>query len=136
MFLLDTNVVSEPTKPKPRPSVMAWLQAQAASDLFVSVITLGEITIGIESLEPGPKRDRLNAWQSTLASRGFAGRVLDVTHEIAVRWGQLEARHGRTLARLDTLIAATALLHDLTVVTRNMRDFEHLPVRAINPWLT
>jgi hypothetical protein len=135
MYLLDTNVVSEPIKPQPRPSVMTWLGEQRRSELFVSVITLGEIANGIERLQTGAKRDRLSIWQDTLEATHFAGRVLLVTRTIAVEWGRLEARYGRTLARLDALIGATALLHDLTIVTRNTRDFVHLPVRVFNPWL-
>lgn len=136
MYLLDTNVISEPIKPQPRSSVMEWLGRHRRADLFVSVITLGEVANGIERLEAGAKRNRLTVWQDTLEATQFAGRVLPVTRAIAVEWGQLEARYGRTLARLDTLIAATARLHGFAIVTRNTRDFDHLPVGVINPWIT
>jgi predicted nucleic acid-binding protein len=134
MLLLDTNVVSETTKPRPNPSVLDWLANQAGGDLFISVLTLAEIAHGIERLPQGEKRDRLRSWHAGLHQHAFAGRILDVTRPIALDWAHMEATAGRTLAVFDALIAATARVHNLAVVTRNERDFARLGVRIVNPW--
>jgi predicted nucleic acid-binding protein len=86
MLLLDTNVVSETTKPRPNASVLKWLESRSSSDLFVSVLTLGEIAHGIERLPGGAKRERLHVWHAGLHQRAFAGRILDVTRPIALDW--------------------------------------------------
>lgn len=101
MLLLDTNVVSETTKPRPNPSVLAWLENQASENLFISVLTLGEIAHGIARLPHGEKRDRLRAWHAGLHEHAFAGRVLDVTRPIALDWAHMEVTAGRTLAVFD-----------------------------------
>jgi predicted nucleic acid-binding protein len=134
MFLLDTNVVSEPSKPRPNPSVLAWLEAQSSSHLFISVLTLGEIAYGVDRLPQGERRERLLGWQAGLHQRQFAGRTLDVTRNIALDWARMEVVAGRTLSAFDALIAATARVNDLTLATRNERDFLRLGVRVINPW--
>lgn len=134
MFLLDTDIISETTKAQPRPAVISWLEAQRADDLFLSIITLGEIAYGIECLPAGEKRDRLALWRATLASTRFAGRIFDVTDNIMCEWARAEARARTTFSRFDALIAATARVHNLVVATRNETDFADFGVRLINPW--
>ncbi len=134
MFLLDTNVVSEPTKLRPHRNVVSWLQQQASNDIFVSVITICEIVRGVEQLPASGKREKLSAWLEAMGTPIFFGTMLDVTLPVAVEWGRMQARHRHTLPRNDALIAATALVYNLTVVTRNERDFAGLSVRVVNPW--
>ena len=133
-FLLDTNVLSEPGRRKPDAAVVNWLRQHDPEQLFVSVLTLGEIAFGAEARarrDPAAGR-RLAAWLGMLRAN-YADRVLPVTGEIAESWGRLRAR--RPLPVIDGLLAATALVHRFTVVTRNVRDFEGLGVRLLDPWL-
>jgi len=136
-FLLDTNLVSEWTKPKPDPGVIAWLAEADEDRLFISVITLAELCHGVERLPVGARRKRLDAWLSDELTTRFEGRVLPIDPVIAHAWGNLMARAqaaGRTLGAMDGFIAATALRHDLTLVTRDVADFEALGIRLENPW--
>jgi predicted nucleic acid-binding protein len=132
-FLLDTNVISEPRRRTPDAKVMAWLREQDSERFFISVLTVGEIAAGTESLA---RRDLV---ASRSLSRWFAGirreygdRVLPVTESVAEIWGRLRGR--RPLPVVDGLLAATALGHDLILVTRNERDFDGLDVQLLNPW--
>jgi predicted nucleic acid-binding protein len=136
-FLLDTNVVSEGTKPRPNSGVMAWLAAADESHVFLSVITLAELRNGVERLPAGARRARLDAWLTQQLPTRFETRLLPVDAETADICGYITARaraRGRTVEAMDALIAATAVQHDLTVVTRNVSDFEPLGARVINPW--
>ena len=136
MFLLDTNVISEPKRARPDAGVMAWLADQLLSDLHLSVITVGELRRGIVRLEPGRRRDDLDYWLTDLILR-YGARILPVDLEVTERWASL-AETARTLGRpsemTDELIAATAQVHGLTVVTRNLRHFEHSGCRLLSPW--
>lgn len=134
MFLLDTMVISEQGKRVVNPDVTAWLARVPASQLFVSVITLGEIAAGIEAqrnVDPAFS-ERLEQWARGMRD-AYVERTLPVDTAVALRWGELYTR----LKRRDTdlLIAATALEHDLTVVTRNSRHFEPTGVKLLNPYL-
>lgn len=136
-FLLDTNVVSEWVKPSPDIGVATWLAAADEETVFLSVMTLGEIRYGIERLPPGARRSRLDAWVKTDLPLRFEGRMLGIDATTADAWGFLTAlaqRRGHPIAAVDGLIAATACRHDLTLVTRNVRDFEPLDIRLLNPW--
>lgn len=136
-FLLDTNIPSETLRPQPDAKVSAWLQAQAKGDQFLSVVTFGELRRGIELLAPGTKRSKLEFFIEVTAPVWFGGRVLPVTQAIAERWGVIEAQRqnvGRPLGVPDGLIAATALEHDLILVTRNVKDFVGLGLTILNPW--
>ena len=135
MFILDTMVVSEDIKPRPNPRVRAWLRAIAPELQYLSVIYIGEIRFGIGRLPPGASKQRLETWYAGLIPF-FRGRFLQVDVAVAQRWGHLRGAVGRSLSAADSLIAATALVHDLTVVTRNERHFDDLGVRFLNPWLT
>jgi len=128
-FLLDTNVLSEFAKVQgPDRRVDEWLQAVPDETLYASVLTFAEIRRGIELLPLGRRRTHLESWRENLQV-SFAGRLLPVTKSIADRWAVLSAqaqRRGIPLAIIDGLLAATALEHNLTVVTRNSKDFADL----------
>jgi predicted nucleic acid-binding protein len=138
-FLLDTNVHSELVRPAPDRRVKRWMAAQDPNRLFISVVSFGELRKGIALLAPGKRRTELEAWIATDLLNLFAGRILIMTKSIAENWGVLDARRqlaGRPLDVPDGQIAATALEHDLTVVTRNVKDFDLLGVPVFNPWET
>jgi predicted nucleic acid-binding protein len=135
-YLLDTCLVSEVWKPSPNRGVLAWLADSVEDELHLSALSLGEIRKGIGGLADGKKKDGLLRDYALLRSR-FARRVLPVGDEVAERWGDVSAgatRAGRALHVVDGLIAATALVHGLSLVTRNVGDFSATPVPVINPW--
>ncbi len=136
-YLLDTNVLSEPTRKAPEPKVLKWLRAVDPGTLYVSVLSIGELQKGI-SLEPGKKKRATHeAWLEDILRNTEDGNILPIDAAVARKWGELTAAarlEGRTLAIVDALLAATALVHDLTVVTRNSRDFAGTCVRVFNPW--
>lgn len=136
MFLLDTNVISEPKRARPDSGVVAWLNDQLQSDFHLSVITVGELRRGIVRLDPSRRRDELDFWLAELIIR-FRERILPVDLDVTERWASLaEAQRaaGRASEMTDELIAATAHVHGLTVVTRNTRHFEHTGCRVLSPW--
>lgn len=135
LYLLDTNVVCEATAKAPQPEVMDWLEANS-EDCALSCITLGEIWKGIHLLPVGKRRAGLSRWASGI-ERDFAAATLPLDGKALKLWGQLYAKNeakGRNLGTLDSLIAATALAHDLVLVTRNTRDFPP-EVKVMNPWV-
>ena len=135
-YLLDTNVVSEPETKYPHLKVIEWIAARDPLTLHISAVTFGEIEEGMALLPDGNRRYRLESWRDLLAS-ATGERVIPVGFEIATAWGALRARvarEGRTMAPLDAFIAATAEVHDLILVTRNVRDFEAWGGRIFNPW--
>jgi predicted nucleic acid-binding protein len=135
-FLLDTNVLSEFSRTgEPDQHVDRWLKTTAEGSLFVSVLTFAEIRRGIELLPFGKRRTQLEQWQDEVVV-SFETRLLPVTKTIADRWALLSAqaqRRGTSLASIDGLIAATALEHDLTLATRNVKDFVGVGVTIFNP---
>ena len=137
MYLLDTNVISESTKPSPAPALKQWLQTHAADDIYLSVITIGEIRQGIERLPSSKRKENLTGWLEQGLLVAYADFILLVDLETVEIWGRLSARlrlAGRTMQTLDSLIAATALQHNLHVVTRNAQDFVHTGVHLVDPW--
>ena len=133
-YLVDANVLSEATRRQPDANVLAWLERHDA-ELHVSTLTLAEIVKGIHLLAQGKKRRDLEAWFEELVA-SFAGRVLPVDESVARAWGAFYAKHqrqGRLLSSFDSLLAATALAHGLTLATRNAVDFP-ADVSVINPW--
>jgi predicted nucleic acid-binding protein len=138
-FLLDTNVPSELIRTQPEPRVKTWIAAQSLDTLFISVVSFGELRKGITLRSPGKRTTELEVWLETDLPVLFSGRILPVTRSAAERWGVLEAQRqliGRPLDVPDGQIAATALEHDLTLVTRNVKDFADLGVTVFNPWDT
>jgi predicted nucleic acid-binding protein len=136
-YLVDTNIPSELTYPKPEPLVAEFLQQAGKQNVFVSTLTLGEICKGIGLLPPSAKRINLQAWLDSVLRGWFSERVLSVTTPIAERWGFLSAEarlRGKQLPVIDGLLAATALEHDLTLVTRNINHFTGLGLSLLNPW--
>lgn len=132
MFLLDTNVVSEMEKTSPDPGVVAWLESADWSDLFLSAISIAEIKQGILALPDGKRRRALEVALELLPDR-FAGRILPVDAPVALRYAEIQADAG-PLPILDTLLAATALVNHLTLVTRNTKDLARTGVRILDPW--
>jgi hypothetical protein len=133
MFLIDTNVISEATKPRPDARVQRWSSVRA-EETFISVMTVGEIVKGIERLPAGRRRENLHRWLDLLSSSAFKARILPVDEVVAAEWGRLNLALRRTLPCADSLLAATARVHDLSIATRNERDFAGLGVRLVNPW--
>ena len=134
MFLLDTMVVSDPTKTRPDPEVGAWLRASPPSQQFVSVLSMGEVQFGIRRLPPGARRERLNIWFRNDLTAFFGERTLPIDAIVADVWSGMRAAANRTVAPIDGLIAATALAHGLTIVSRNVRNFAGLGAPVLDPW--
>jgi predicted nucleic acid-binding protein len=135
-FLLDTNVISQPTKTIPNASAIRWLDGIRQSELFLSVITIQEIRTGVELLPVGKRRQALDAWVTKDLTSRFAGNILPVDEETADRCGYLVAatkKKGHTPELSDVLIAATAIVHGLTLVTLNGKHFEMFPVTLFTP---
>ena len=136
-FLLDTNVVSEAMRKQPNVRVLGWIAAQIEESLFISAITVGELRRGSLLLGDGKKRKALLRWIETGIKAEFANRILPVDSAVMEHWANLEAstvKAGRRLPVMDSLIAATALAHGLTLATRNVADFETAGVRILDPW--
>ena len=135
-FLLDTNVVSEWTKPRPNAGVIAWLAGADEDQVYLSVVTLAELRHGIDLLK-GHRRASLDEWLSRDLVLRFEARIIPVELAIADEWGRLVARReaqGRPIGAMDALLAATAEVHSLTLVTRNRSDFATTVRSLLNPW--
>ena len=136
-YLLDTNLVSELVRARPEQRVLDWVAHQTATDLYLSAITVGELTRGIAKLPAGRRRSTLRHWLDVDLRREFEGRILAFDQNTARIWGDLMGEADRRSwprAAIDAQIAATALQHDLTLVTRNTPDFAGLGVHLVNPW--
>jgi toxin FitB len=136
-FLLDTNCISELVRPKPDQRVMEWMDAADEATLYLSVLTIGEIRKGVAGLAPGKRRVRLEKWIEVDLQARFAGRIVPIDAATVHRWGSIAAeaqRRGIALAVIDGLLAATALHHDLTLVSRNAGDFAVTQVPVLNLW--
>lgn len=132
-YLLDTNFISETRKARADSGVIAFLSAAEAAGLFMSVLTLGELRKGVAAKRRADPdaADQLGAWVDGIETT-FADRILPIDTATARRWGELSAN--RSLPVVDTLIAATAISHGLTLVTRNTRDVESTGVPLVDPW--
>lgn len=136
-YLLDTNCISEVVRSNPEPRVLSWLAAAEETLLYLSVLTLGEIRKGVAALTQGKRRTVLETWLEIELQARFSGRILSIDTAVADRWGVLAAAvkaKGAPLSTIDGLLAATALHHNLTIVSRNVRDFAHTQVPVLNPW--
>ena len=137
-FLLDTNVLSEVTKPRPEGCVLKWLDGLDEDRTFISVVSMAEIRRGVALMDNGRKRDALVEWLARDLPDRFEHRVIPVDERVALAWGDLMGdakRRGRGMSSMDGLIAATAVTHDLTLATRNIKDFEGFGIELIDPWL-
>jgi predicted nucleic acid-binding protein len=136
-FLLDTNVISEWIKPQPDRSVVSWLAQVDEDRVFISVISFAEVRHGVELLPVGRRRERLTHWLAEEVPERFEGRVLAIDQHIAETWGVIMARGqkaGLTPGTMDAFVAATAAAHNLTLVTRNVKDFQRLGIPLFDPW--
>ena len=136
-FLLDTNCISELVRLKPDPRVTAWIETAEESLLYLSVLTLGEIRKGLAALPQGKRRSRREAWLEVELQARFSGRILSIDAAVADRWGLIAAAakiKGKSLSAIDGLLAATAIHHNLTIVSQNVGDFTSTAVPVVNPW--
>lgn len=133
-YLIDTNVLSELRRKTPHPQVVQWFSQRPVRSLYLSVLTLGEIRKGIEVITDAQRRSALLDWLEVELPNFFTGRILPLDAAVADRWGRLMAKAGRSIPAIDSLLAATALHHDLTLVTRNVKDVMDCGVAIIDPW--
>ena len=136
-FLLDTNCISEIVRIRPEPRVLAWIGDADEDLLHLSVLTFGEIRKGVAMLPQGKRRSGLETWLEVELQARFSGRILPIDEPVADRWGLLAANaksKGKVLSIIDGLLAATAIHHNLTVVSRNVNDFAPTQVPVVNPW--
>jgi toxin FitB len=136
-WLLDTNVLSELRRPRPEPKVVAFVKAQPLESLYVSSVTLAEIRFGIELVADAGRRAALSEWLTHKVRPMFAQRILSVSEDIMFKWRLLveEGRKvGHTFSQPDLIIAATALEHGLTVVSRDTKDYDKAKAPVLNPW--
>jgi toxin FitB len=136
-FLLDTSVISELVRKSPHLPVLEWIGAQNETSLYLSVVTIGELEKGIARLAASARKSKLQSWVRRDLVERFGERLLPVDIHVATRWGALTGeseKRGQPLPVIDSLIAATALVHDFVVVTRNVDDFRRCGVACVNPW--
>jgi toxin FitB len=136
-YLLDTNVLSEVQRPRPDAQVLAWLDQVDEDRTFLSVASVGKIAKGVAQLEEGRRKSALQQWLDVDLGARFGNRLLAIDRETALAWGGLMAaakREGRGLSVMDAWIAAVALRHELTLVTRNTRDFAGIELELLDPW--
>lgn len=133
-YLLDTNVISELVRPKPEKKVLEWFDNIPNEVLSVSVLTLGEIRKGVEKLLDSHRKEKLRLWLEVELPAWFEDRILDINQSVADRWGRLQYIMKKPLPAIDSLIAATALYHDLRLVTQNKADFKLSSLQVVCPW--
>jgi toxin FitB len=136
-YLLDTCVISELVKKEPHPAVIRWLNGCDENRIYMSVLTIGELMKGIAKLADGDRRERLQSWVTNDLAVRFEQRLVEIDTEVAWAWGMMlgdAERRGEKLPVIDSLIAATANVHSLIVVTRNVQDMERCQAKVFNPW--
>ncbi|MCL2440109.1 MAG: type II toxin-antitoxin system VapC family toxin [Treponema sp.] len=134
-YLLDTNVISEVYKPNCNQNVKSFLNNIERKNMYLSVFTIGELCFGIEKLPTSKKKHELLIWLYSKIPLWFNKRILSINNEIMLKWGNLRALTERTLPIDDSIIAATAINHNMTLVTRNVKDYNDiLGISLINPW--
>ena len=136
-FLLDTNVISETVRPRPDKTVLDWIESRIPNDLFLAAQTIGELVRGARRLREQARRERFERWIEQDLARQFDGRILPFDASTAAIWGRLMGdgdRIGRRPSASDAQIAAAAVQHDLTLVTRNVKDFRSFDIRLLDPW--
>ena len=133
-YLLDTNILSELVKPKPNNNVTQWFSNIPSETLHISVLTIGEIRKGIEKVKDKKRKEKLRLWLEQDIMNWFEERIINIDFQIAERWGRLLNEVNRPVPAIDSLLAATALSHDLRLVTRNEKDFNYPSLIVVNPW--
>jgi hypothetical protein len=136
-FLLDTNVVSESSKPRPNPQVARWLENTPREEVFISVVTVGEIEQGIVRNPQATRAEAIRHWLEHQVMPRFEGNILGLGLAELRVWGKIMGQSlntGRPVPPIDALLAATAIAHGLTLVTRNTKNLDGLPVNLLNPW--
>lgn len=137
IYLLDTNVISELITSNPNKNVVSFLERLNEQDLYLSVITIGEIKFGIEKLKDGAKKEKLLIWLNNDLFERFEHRIIDIDVNIMLKWGYINSKLqkiGRPIPIMDALIASTALSKNLKLLTRNEKDFKDTDVEMINPF--
>ncbi|MBC8233862.1 type II toxin-antitoxin system VapC family toxin [bacterium] len=138
-YLFDTCVVSELISRNPNDTVLRWVSQQNEKHVYLSVVTIGEIQHGIEKLADGKRKESLTKWLEEDLMTRFNGKILDIDVNVMMQWGRIVAgleRIGKPMPVMDSIIAAVAIEHDLHLVTRNVKDFENLDLRIVNPWVS
>ena len=136
-YLLDTCVITELIKPKPDNNVVHWVKSQVENQLYISVLTLGEISKGIEKVRDELRRKKLLLWVENDLRERFQRRILPVNEQVAMIWGQIQGmaeKQGRRMPAIDSLIAATGLAFNMVVVTRNISDMQTSGAVLLDPW--
>lgn len=136
-FLLDTCVISELIKQDPSKKVMEWISKEDEENFFISVLTLGEIYKGIEKLADSKRKVLLKNWIEKDLKERFWNKIIDIDAKVASTWGKIQGiseKTGRAMPAIDSLIAATGIAYDLTVITRNTKDMNASGVMLLNPW--
>ncbi len=137
-YLLDTCVISELAKPKPDNRVISWIIKNDEDNFYLSSLTFGELYKGISKLIDSKRKNRLYSWIEKELKERFKNKILDIDLSVAYLWGNMEGRleaKGIVLPAIDSLIAATGITYNLTIVTRNVADMKESGVRIINPWI-
>ena len=136
-YLLDTCLISELAKPKPDKKVVNWLLKEQETNFYVSVLTFGELHKGVEKLPESKKKEELRNWIEDELKKRFQNRIIGIDMRVSIIWGRIQCfaeKNGKPMPAIDSLIAATGIAHDLTVVTRNVPDMEQSGVKLLNPW--
>jgi predicted nucleic acid-binding protein len=135
IYLLDTNIVSETLKKKANPGVISWISTVPIHEIALSVLTLGEIRKGVEGVSDSSRKKKFIQWLEIDLVAKFKNRIIPIDEKVSDKWGYLCANSKQTLPAIDGLIAASALVYNLKVVTRNVKGFEKIPgLEIINPW--
>ena len=136
-YLLDTCVVSELVKKTPNKNVLSWLASQDEDDLYLSVLTFGEIQKGIEKSPNKIRKQKLQSWLEEDLKQRFKDKIISIDLNVAIKWGEIQGiaeKTGKIMPSIDSLIAISALTYGLTVVTRNTTDMINSTVELLNPW--
>ncbi|MCL2265124.1 MAG: type II toxin-antitoxin system VapC family toxin [Treponema sp.] len=134
-YLLDTNVISEIQKSNCNQNVKSFMEIIPWENLYLSVLTIGELCYGVERLPHDKKKHDLSIWLYTELPQWFNRRIIDLDTEVLTEWGKLRVRAGRTLPAVDSLIAACSIVNHMFLVTRNTKDFDDIQgINLINPW--
>jgi len=137
-YLLDTCLISELAKSEPNKTVVDWVLSKNEANFYVSVLTFGELYKGIEKLPESKKKEELRIWVENDLKNRFHNRIIGIDIRVSITWGKIQSvaeKKGKPMPAIDALIAATGIVHDLTVVTRNVADMEQSNVKLFNPWV-